>query len=894
MEAPVSIERKNTNELVLSDGQYAYTQDTTSGIIKTHTGPLVINVTGQEIPVVYNAVTQNFERVALEAAACQSPLAAQGSYCVLWNPAENGRHPDEKGKTIAQPLSMGQRVNIPGPCTFALWPRQSAKVIEGHHLRSNQYLFVRVYDEEAARANWGRAVIKPAAGQVGGPSDKSADKKADKARQPEGKHPEGKQPEGKRPEDKLSEVSGAPRDLSLGKLIVIRGTEVSFYMPPTGVEIVVDEAGRYVREALTLERLEYCILIDEDGNKRYERGPAVVFPKPTEHFYEDDDSGHEGGRVFRPIELNPIQGIHVKVIAGYTDGETGQVCTEGEELFITGKDTPIYFPRQEHSLISYDGSSKHFATAVPAGEARYVMHRKTGEIRMVKGPTMLLPDPRDEVIVRRALTDRQCVMWYPGNVDALAYNQRLRELAAQAPTTRSGAVSEGQIGRGRKQRGRKGGMRLDESTAMEASRTTADVPAIMADKFSLGSTYTEPRTLTLHTRFAGVPTIEVWNGFAVMVVNRSGGRRVEVGPTSVLLGYDESLEVLELSAGRPKSPCKSRHTAYLRQRNNRVTDIVSVETLDRVKVSLSISMRVDFEGEPARWFSVENYVQVLCDHVRALFKVRARALTIEALYERAEEVLRDAVLGEAPAEGGERPGLAFEGNGMRVVDVEVQSVTVGDDRIAGLIEQAHQQAVRANIELAAARRQLDAVKKVEAIAREKADVEAETARHKAELSVEALGLALNRTIKELEGEAREQVERLSAQKARDEVADAGHLASLERKKKNAEMDQAIEQERQRLLLAMIDAETQATVQRLGAVQEGFTEALLALGNQETLVKVAEAMIVQQLLGGRSLPEVLGRVFDNTPLDEIIGRVQRRAAALSPANGHAAATDKPRA
>ena len=30
-------------------------------------------------------------------------------------------------------------------------------------------------------------------------------------------------------------------------------------------------------EAVTLERLEYCILLDEDGNKRYIRGPAVVF-----------------------------------------------------------------------------------------------------------------------------------------------------------------------------------------------------------------------------------------------------------------------------------------------------------------------------------------------------------------------------------------------------------------------------------------------------------------------------------------------------------------------------------------------------------------------------------------------------------------------------------------
>jgi major vault protein len=46
--------------------------------------------------------------------------------------------------------------------------------------------------------------------------------------------------------------------------------------------VVPDAAGVYVREAVTLERLEYCILLDEDGNKRFVQGPAVVFPEPTE------------------------------------------------------------------------------------------------------------------------------------------------------------------------------------------------------------------------------------------------------------------------------------------------------------------------------------------------------------------------------------------------------------------------------------------------------------------------------------------------------------------------------------------------------------------------------------------------------------------------------------
>jgi hypothetical protein len=40
---------------------------------------------------------------------------------------------------------------------------------------------------------------------------------------------------------------------------------------------------------------------------------------------------------------------------------------------------------KEHSAIKYDGKAKHFATAIPAGEARYVMNRLSGEIKMHKG-----------------------------------------------------------------------------------------------------------------------------------------------------------------------------------------------------------------------------------------------------------------------------------------------------------------------------------------------------------------------------------------------------------------------------------------------------------------------------------------------------------------------------
>jgi len=81
-------------------------------------------------------------------------------------------------------------------------------------------------------------------------------------------------------------------------------------------------------------------------------------------------------------------------------------------------------------------------------------------------------------------------------------------------------------------------------------------------------------------------------------------------------------------------------------------------------------------------------------------------------------------------------------------------------------------------------------------------------------------------------------------------------------------------------------EADATVLRLKAVSPGFSEALLALGNQETLVKVAEAMSVQQFLGGKDLPEVVGKVFAGTPLEGLTQLMLDRAAGttMSKPNG----------
>jgi hypothetical protein len=80
------------------------------------------------------------------------------------------------------------------------------------------------------------------------------------------------------------------------------------------------------------------------------------------------------------------------------------------------------------------------------------------------------------------------------------------------------------------------------------------------------------------------------------------------------------------------------------------------------------------------------------------------------------------------------------------------------------------------------------------------------------------------------------------------------------------------------------------VQRFGAAQAGFSEALLALSNQEVLAKVAEAMSVQAFVGGKTLTDVIDKVFAGSPLAGLMERVKGRAGLSNGAGGAAGLAD----
>jgi major vault protein len=224
-------------------------------------------------------------------------------------------------------------------------------------------------------------------------------------------------------------------------------------------------------------------------------------------------------------------GLYIKVIADYTDGALAHQA--GEELFITGKETKIYYPRPEHSIVTYDNQDPiHYAVTVPDGEARYVLDKETGKIDLVKGPQMLLPDPRNKVIVKRILDKKSVSVMFPGNEGAIEHNNELEKISLKnSPETLSRGYVESAV----------------YSNAVKYGAPLQAGPAAFSEEMKRKTTFTKPRTITLDTKYDGAVTINVWPGYAVQVISKKGDRRVEIGPKVIMLEYDETLEILELN-----------------------------------------------------------------------------------------------------------------------------------------------------------------------------------------------------------------------------------------------------------------------------------------------------------------------------------------------------------
>lgn len=818
-------ESQRERDLVLKTNEYAYVLDKTKGNISCVVGPFKMSLSTSDAIVCFNEKTKKFEEVVFGDAAMIFVSAPENWYVELKNPVKNpdpdNEYPVCGNSNIPPKLDIGRKINIRGNVSFALYPGQMAKVIQGHRLHSNQYLLARVYDADV--------LMKSLEAE-----------RAKKAPDAGGQQTGTETGEGQNPETGKEETA-AVETYTTGQILIIKGTDTPFYIPPTGIEVIPiggDGGKQYVRDAVTLERLEYCILKNEKGMKKYIHGDAVVFPEPDELFIRNNDVASDKGSdkyKFKAIELSDTSGIYVKVISDYR-GTDGQMHYTGDELFITGKEQHIYYPCAEHAIIDYDGQIMNHAIAIPSGEGRYILGRKNGKIKLVTGPVMYLPDPREEVVVRRVLSRRECELWYPDNKDVLDHNSRIKE-----------DVSE-------------------NDDYLVASNRKYSV--VTNQGFSRSNTYTKPRTITIDNKFDGAVSINVWTGYAVNVISKDGSRKVITGPTTYLMEYNESLETFKLSTGKPKTTDHMIEDVYLRVDNNKVSDIINVQTKDFVDVEVKVSYCIDFlKAYKDKWFAVENYVKYMSDRQRSILKMEAKKYNIEEFYENATQIVREALL-DGKNDNGEMKGRLFKENGMLVKDVEVLSVKIEED-VRDIMNDHQYDMVKKSLELTNADRSIEVARRLAEAEKEKAMLAQETELYKIKMKKEIENARLKAEEEIARMKDLSEMAEKKAEKDLQEVIDAIHNAELARRKASDKQELETAKQRSELDVSRQKVYTENMEKIFGAISEDLVAALTSNANANMLTAVATAMGPYAIAKDTSVADVTNLLLRGTPLDSIL-------------------------
>ncbi|MBI2898703.1 MAG: hypothetical protein HYY17_00815 [Planctomycetes bacterium] len=694
-------------DILVASNEYAYVQDLTKGDIVLYVGPTKISLSNTERLVEFR--NGRFVPVRGEEGGLGvNPfvVASSAQYIILENPPKDPNVRTVKGNNSAIELLIGKKFVVSGPATFPLWPGQKAQVIDGHELREDQYLVIRVYD------------------RVEGEND------------------------------------------PIGTQRIVKGSEVSFYIPKTGLEVVPDEKG-YVRSAVTLLEGEYCILLAPNGQTRFVRGPAVVFPGPMEEFVRKG-----GTKIFKAVPQRKNMGLRVRVLKDFTAADSQQVpagkYTAGQEIFLKDREG-FFFPSE-----SLEVTAEVQAIPIAEKEGIYVRNLETGKVATEIGPKNTLADPTKTEIVSRAL-DPEIEKLY------------------------------GVTGR---------------------------------DKGKAVSIYIPP-------------------SYAVMVTGKNK-REVVIGPATRILDFDEDLEILKLSTGKPKTDETLLSTCFLQITGNKVSDIVRVKTADHVELEVTASYRVTFVAQDARerekWFNVKNYVGLLCDHLGSIVRAAVQATPIESFHTRSAEVVRAAILGEKKGEE-KRVGRHFAENAMSVYDVEVLDVKILDQDVKKLLSDAQRSAIVSEVQ-----------KKQENLRLSNESVKQEVDRRIYEAQMTTIAKAID-----LEGVKRN----LSEARVREAV----ELDKLEKVGKAQNQAQALDvsstaaaaaaEREAQVEIKSLSAKVGAFKEQMSALQPELVTTLKVLGDQEMSKELTRNLSPLAILGGQSVAEVAERLLKALPVGIVL-------------------------
>jgi hypothetical protein len=911
-------QRGSRSKIPVTEREFLWVQDDDKGEVILHVGPTMVSPTAAD-RVVIDDVKGGFIE-SRDNRPQRMIEVADNQYAVLHNPllkAEGGfaNGPFRPNRNESKPLRNGTRAMIPGPCSFYLRPGQRIEVRDAHELASNQYLVVKAYGDVARDAPYYEITARSSRITSATVEEAATEQDID-----------------------LDSIA-----LSRGQVIVIRGLDTQLYIPPTGVDVVPDlsadgkgrqltanaarrilqelplppkpaasapvapqeavlmediqgaapskrnsssrrkgaveqaarrrgavqqatpspkenmrrskdlsaddiqallsspvhrqalerevRKGRLIREAVVLGEKEYCIILDADGKQQIKVGPARVFPGPYDTFLTEGSDR----RIYYAYELLPQRGLWLRFIRQISREKLERKLPRGVKL-----DQDTYYAGDEMILT---GVNSFF---FPFNEIE-ILHPITGQPHSGNDHTDAF-------------------------IEAIGIDQK------------SGIyVRDLETGEARLIRGKRSYL-IDPRKEVHITRT------VPIESWSLWIAANEPHKATqapIVTPWA--ISITVPPNTAIMAASADGHRVIE-GPCVELLEYEETLVPLTLSTGRPKTDKRTLRTCYLRTVGNRVRDIVHVQTADFVEVQIAVSYQVTFDpAHKERWFTHDNYVGVMCDHLRSLVRSRIRQVNLTDLWPTIPSLIRDTILGERTESG--RKGRLFEENGMRIQEVEVLDSTILDQEIAGLLESVQRERVSLLISDRQADEKLKSEKLRHEIERQKLEMTQEArSRHAtldtllANLEHERMMLMIANKERAAAEEQRLAAQRLSAtQEAELARARESLSATLEALGRQATAEAEATRQRQTVLeahegaLAKIRAEeltaqSAATVAEREAVQPALVEAITGLGDKMLLEEVARNMNLISLFKGQDAATILQDVIGGSKLSRTIAQL----------------------
>ena len=859
-------------------GQFAWAISKKSGSFVVIFGPDPMDATDDELFVISskNDPTK-VEPVDHATASIQDFVTIRpGEYAVIHNPAENftPEHPNgpyAKGRQEVKALMHGsKRVVTKG--YFPVWPGQKVEVRKIHTLSSNQYLMAVVESEEIDTTapyyelTLKCASIKKAVINETKPILENDDVDAEVTDQPKDEKVVIEQPES---------------SLVLGQRIIIPGNLTPTYIPPSGIEIVlehkerrmkkdiepsksallslnwaaalkemwnrswikpsnllnifskarmpqqtyrhvqnafntyddsfetfldairssadsddINELIKYVadnhetsssettdtpdaiQQAVVLGPTEFCVLLDEDGKPQVKKGPGRVFPGPYDVFRTEGSRN----RVYDAYHLRPDRGILLRVVVDTIkrDELLNQLPKgsnlDGKELFLKGDEVFI------------------------SGFDAY-----------------LIPSPAIEVI------DPSSRKPHIGNDHDTIYVQAI------GVDQKSGVyVADVETGNVKLIRGVKK-LILDPRKEKHIQRK------VPANLWNLIIARNESHK-TADTRLVSTPwalSVIIPNNEAILVTSKDG-RRAEVGPKTILLEYEEWLEVMSLSRGRPKTDTHALETCFLRVSGNRSSDQIVLETADYVQINIDVQYSVEFEGntpeEQIKWFNYKNYVKFFTHNLRSRLRAAARHSTLAQLYPNMADFVRDTILG-AKDETGKRAGMLFKENNMKVTEIDILTADIPDPTVAMKFTETNQKAVVFELQkiinditmkTEVAQNELDEKRNKIRQEKQDRDHELEVSAKKNEASLSEMDVALSNM---LAAKRREQTKF-------DEVL-ALETVTNRSKQKLEEQGQQVELEK-----LLISAKSTAEVEKFNAIQPELIAAIEGLGDKQVLQQLA--------------------------------------------------------